>query len=196
MADIRQRGRSSERRFLTQVSQSRGKSNGSRLAPYRRRRGASRSVHNRANSLRFIGKRTDLDHLSETKQRELAYVVQIIRGGFSEAISRRTMERLRNRKILKIMLFGSYERDHQIRMSVMTEKFRWHRRPDSDETSYGIDGELVIEFRQWTGGRPSRRILTVPAGVLHRTRPAGARSVNLTFERHRRGHEFRGSGIG
>jgi len=26
-------------------------------------------------------------------------------------------------------------------------------------------------------------MLTVPAGIWHRTRPAGARSVNLTFER-------------
>jgi mannose-6-phosphate isomerase-like protein (cupin superfamily) len=27
------------------------------------------------------------------------------------------------------------------------------------------------------------QLVTVPAGTLHRTRPAGARSVNLTFER-------------
>lgn len=27
--------------------------------------------------------------------------------------------------------------DHEIRMSVMTEQFRWHRHPDSDETFYG-----------------------------------------------------------
>jgi mannose-6-phosphate isomerase-like protein (cupin superfamily) len=73
--------------------------------------------------------------------------------------------------------------DHEIRMSVMTEQFRWHRHPDSDETFYGVDGELVIEF---DGGevivRPGE-FVTVPAGTRHRTRPAGARSVNLTFER-------------
>ena len=28
----------------------------------------------------------------------------------------------------------------------MTEQFRWHRHPDSDETFLGVDGELVIEF--------------------------------------------------
>ena len=36
--------------------------------------------------------------------------------------------------------------DHEIRMSVMNEQFRWHRHPDSDETFYGVEGELVIEF--------------------------------------------------
>jgi predicted nucleotidyltransferase/HEPN domain-containing protein len=54
--------------------------------------------------------RTDLDHLPDAKQRELAHVVEVIRDGFAEAISRRTMERFRNGKILKIILFGSYAR--------------------------------------------------------------------------------------
>jgi predicted nucleotidyltransferase/HEPN domain-containing protein len=54
--------------------------------------------------------RSDLDHFPEAKQRELAHVVDIIRRGFAEAISRRTMERFRNGKILKIILFGSYAR--------------------------------------------------------------------------------------
>lgn len=54
--------------------------------------------------------RTDLDHLPEAKQRELAHVVEVVREGFAEAISRRTMERFRNGKILKIILFGSYAR--------------------------------------------------------------------------------------
>ena len=73
--------------------------------------------------------------------------------------------------------------DHEIRMSVMTEQFRWHRHPDSDETFFGVDGKLIIEFADgeitvWPG-----QFITVPAGILHRTRPAGERSVNLTFER-------------
>src|SRR4051812_26909879 len=73
--------------------------------------------------------------------------------------------------------------DHEIRMSVMTERFRWHHHPDSDETFYGIDGELVIEFEDREIVLQPGQFLTVPAGILHRTRPAGARSVNLTFER-------------
>lgn len=54
--------------------------------------------------------RTDLDQLPEAKQRELAHVVEVIRDGFAEAISRRTMDRFRNGKVLKIILFGSHAR--------------------------------------------------------------------------------------
>lgn len=73
--------------------------------------------------------------------------------------------------------------DHEIRMSVMTEQFRWHHHPDSDETFYGIDGQLVIEFAEREVVVGPGQFVTVPAGTRHRTRPAGDRSVNLTFER-------------
>jgi Mannose-6-phosphate isomerase len=73
--------------------------------------------------------------------------------------------------------------DHEIRLSVMTEQFRWHRHPNSDETFLGVDGELVIEFSDREIVLGPGQLVTVPAGTLHRTRPAGQRSVNLTFER-------------
>jgi mannose-6-phosphate isomerase-like protein (cupin superfamily) len=73
--------------------------------------------------------------------------------------------------------------DHDIRMSVMTEQFRWHQHPDSDETFFGVDGGLVIEFRDREVLVKPGQLVTVPAGTVHRTRPAGKRSVNLTFER-------------
>jgi mannose-6-phosphate isomerase-like protein (cupin superfamily) len=73
--------------------------------------------------------------------------------------------------------------DHEIRISVMTEQFRWHRHPDSDETFFGIDGELVIEFEDRIVVVKPGQMITVLAGTLHRTRPGGSRSVNLTFER-------------
>lgn len=73
--------------------------------------------------------------------------------------------------------------DHEIRMSVMTSQFPWHRHPDSDETFYGIDGQLVIEFVDGEVILSPGQFVTVPAGTRHRTRPAGSRSVNLTFER-------------
>jgi mannose-6-phosphate isomerase-like protein (cupin superfamily) len=73
--------------------------------------------------------------------------------------------------------------DHEIRMSVMTEPFQWHHHPDSDETFYGIDGELILEFVDGEVTVGPGQFVTVPAGTLHRTRPAGERSVNLTFER-------------
>ena len=73
--------------------------------------------------------------------------------------------------------------DHEIRMSVMTSGFPWHRHCDSDETFFVIDGELIIEFEDREVTLRPGQFLTVPRGTRHRTRPAGARSVNLTFER-------------
>jgi predicted nucleotidyltransferase/HEPN domain-containing protein len=54
--------------------------------------------------------KTDLDHLPKGKQRELAFVVDVIRDGFGFAIARRTMPAIRGGRLLKIILFGSYAR--------------------------------------------------------------------------------------
>jgi uncharacterized protein len=54
--------------------------------------------------------KTSLDHLPAAKRKELDFVVQTLREGFVHALSRRTMPRYRNGKILKIILFGSYAR--------------------------------------------------------------------------------------
>ncbi|KMS58240.1 HEPN domain-containing protein [Sphingobium cupriresistens] len=48
--------------------------------------------------------------LPEPKRRELAHVVEVIQAGFARAIRHRTMERFRNGKLLKVILFGSYAR--------------------------------------------------------------------------------------
>jgi mannose-6-phosphate isomerase-like protein (cupin superfamily) len=92
------------------------------------------------------------------------------------ALSRAVTEAYRNVSLGEV-------NDHEIRMSVMTGQFPWHRHPDSDETFFGIDGELVIEFADRDVVVKPGQFVTVPAGTLHRTRPAGERSVNLTFER-------------
>ena len=92
------------------------------------------------------------------------------------ALSRRIAEPYHNVSLATV-------NDHEIRMSVMTEQFRWHRHPDSDETFYGVDGGLVIQFEDGEVIVRPGEFVTVPAGTLHRTRPAGERSVNLTFER-------------
>lgn len=73
--------------------------------------------------------------------------------------------------------------DHEIRVSVMTGQFRWHQHPDSDETFFGVDGELVVEFADREMVVRPGQFLVVPAGTIHRTRPSKERSVNLTFER-------------
>ena len=73
--------------------------------------------------------------------------------------------------------------DHEIRMSVMTHGYPWHHHPDSDETFVAVEGELIIEFGDGEVALSPGQYLTVPAGVRHRTRPGGERSVNLTFEK-------------
>jgi len=51
-----------------------------------------------------------LRKLSPTKQRELERYVDIIEEGFAKAISTRRADRLKNGRILKIILYGSYAR--------------------------------------------------------------------------------------
>src|SRR3546814_16896536 len=76
----------------------------------------------------------------------------------------------------------------------MTSGFPWHRHPDSAETFAVLEGELVIEFEAGEVILKPGQMLTVPRGVLHRTRPKGARSVNITFDRVGAGTEFVGWG--
>jgi predicted nucleotidyltransferase/HEPN domain-containing protein len=54
--------------------------------------------------------KTTLDHLPAAKRKELDFVVDTLREGFSQALSRRTMPRFRSGELLKIILFGSYAR--------------------------------------------------------------------------------------
>lgn len=51
-----------------------------------------------------------LDHLPARKQAELRRVVEVIQESFAEAVATRRAERLKNGKILKIILYGSYAR--------------------------------------------------------------------------------------
>lgn len=72
--------------------------------------------------------------------------------------------------------------DHVVRLSVMTEPFHWHSHPTSDEMFLVLEGVLRIELRDDAIELRQGQAFTVPAGVVHRTRPVGARSVNLTVE--------------
>jgi mannose-6-phosphate isomerase-like protein (cupin superfamily) len=72
--------------------------------------------------------------------------------------------------------------DHVVRIATMTEPYHWHFHPNSDETFLVIEGRLSIEFENGSLELDPGQLLTIPRGVRHRTRPVGARSVNLTFE--------------
>lgn len=73
--------------------------------------------------------------------------------------------------------------DHEVRISIMTEAYYWHSHPDSDESFLSLEGGLYIDFDDHTVKLLPGHLITVPRRVRHRTRPMGARSVNLTFEK-------------
>lgn len=73
--------------------------------------------------------------------------------------------------------------DHVVRLSVMTEPFYWHCHSNSDETFFVLEGELLIEFEEQKIMLGTGQMLTVPAGIAHKPRPVGEKSINLTVER-------------
>lgn len=54
--------------------------------------------------------KASLDHLPARKRAELLRVVETLKSAFAEAIETRKAERLKNGRILKIILYGSYAR--------------------------------------------------------------------------------------
>lgn len=72
--------------------------------------------------------------------------------------------------------------DHVVRMGVMTEAYFWHLHPESDESFLVIEGSMFIDLEDRTVELFPNQLFTIPKNVVHRTRPNGARSVNLTFE--------------
>lgn len=64
----------------------------------------------------------------------------------------------------------------------MTQPYYWHYHPNSDETFLELEGVLIIEVEDQTIELSPGQLFTVPTNVLHRTKPKGSRSVNLSFE--------------
>jgi predicted nucleotidyltransferase/HEPN domain-containing protein len=73
--------------------------------------------------------RTNIDHLPQVQQDELARVVRILMEEFETATGRATQPWKRNGKIYKIILFGSYARDDWV---------------DEPENGYQSDFDLLI----------------------------------------------------
>ena len=72
--------------------------------------------------------------------------------------------------------------NHTVRLSVMTEPFYWHYHPNSDETFLVLEGVLCIDLEDRTVELAPNQLITIPANIVHRTRPKYDRSVNVTFE--------------
>jgi mannose-6-phosphate isomerase-like protein (cupin superfamily) len=71
---------------------------------------------------------------------------------------------------------------HCLRLAVFDGDYPWHHHPSSDELFLVVEGCLLVDLAD---GRTMRlepwQAMTVPAGVVHRTRTEG-RTVNLCFE--------------
>lgn len=72
--------------------------------------------------------------------------------------------------------------DHCLRLAVFDGDYPWHHHPSSDELFLVVEGCLLVDLAD---GRTLRlepwQAVTVPAGLVHRTRTEG-RTVNLCFE--------------
>ncbi|GAB3949693.1 hypothetical protein GCM10028805_26390 [Spirosoma harenae] len=72
--------------------------------------------------------------------------------------------------------------DHVVNVSVMTESYYWHYHPNSDETFLVMEGVLLIDLESETIELMPGQLVTIPRNVVHRTRPKGERSINITVE--------------
>lgn len=72
--------------------------------------------------------------------------------------------------------------DHICRLSVMTKPYFWHYHPNSDESFLVLEGSLILELQDKMVELSPGQLYTIPKNVLHKTKPKGERSVNLTFE--------------
>jgi uncharacterized protein len=111
--------------------------------------------------------KTSLEHLPETKRRELARVVEILFSAFETVISGGKSETKRNAQILKVILFGSYARgdwvddpasgyvsDYDLLVVVNDEKLT-----DVLEFWAGADEHLLREYQ-------TTHKLTAPANFI------------------------------
>ena len=71
--------------------------------------------------------------------------------------------------------------DCVVRLGVVKGEFHWHKHDEEDEFFYIVDGKLLVDLENQTIELTPQQGLTVPKGVLHRTR-APERTVILMIE--------------
>lgn len=71
--------------------------------------------------------------------------------------------------------------DCVVRLGVFEGEFHWHKHDREDEFFYVVDGTLLVDLEGRTVELGPRQGVTVPRGVVHRTR-APKRTVVLMVE--------------
>jgi mannose-6-phosphate isomerase-like protein (cupin superfamily) len=89
--------------------------------------------------------------------------------------ARAVHETYRNQVLLQV-------NQHCLRLGVLRGQYPWHVHPKSDELFLVLEGSLAIELADGTAlTLGPNQAVTVPAGVVHRTRGDG-RTVNVCME--------------
>lgn len=60
--------------------------------------------------------------------------------------------------------------DSVVRLGILKGEFHFHKHDDDDEFFYVVDGTLLIDFEDRTVALNNNQGITVPKGVVHRTR--------------------------
>ncbi|MBI3267918.1 MAG: cupin domain-containing protein [Planctomycetes bacterium] len=71
--------------------------------------------------------------------------------------------------------------DCVVRLGILHGEFHWHKHDAEDELFYVVEGRLLVDLEGRTLELAPRQGVTVPRGVLHRTR-APERTVVLMLE--------------
>ncbi len=71
--------------------------------------------------------------------------------------------------------------DCVVRIGVVQGEYHWHKHDAEDEFFFVVDGELIVDLEGRSVTLAARQGITVPRGVLHRTR-APRRTVILMVE--------------
>ena len=71
--------------------------------------------------------------------------------------------------------------DSVVRVGIVEGEYHWHKHDNDDEFFYVVDGQLLVDLEGETIELNPGQGITVPKGVLHRTR-APKRTVMLMVE--------------
>ncbi len=71
--------------------------------------------------------------------------------------------------------------DSVVRLGVVQGEYHWHKHDEEDEFFYVVEGRLLVDLEERTVELLPRQGITVPRGVVHRTR-APERTLMLMVE--------------
>jgi mannose-6-phosphate isomerase-like protein (cupin superfamily) len=71
--------------------------------------------------------------------------------------------------------------DSVVRLGILRGEYHWHKHDDEDEFFFLVEGRFIVDFEGRSVELAPRQGITVPRGIVHRTR-APERSIVLMVE--------------